>query len=250
MQGILKRGPTSEREKRWADLAYGVLIGEYYQAAEEVPHTTDGALTTRRYYRRFELMQERVIAEAQAHGETLACRAGCAYCCHNRVTAPAHEVLALAQAIEQLEPAQRARVIERVQRSAERVEAMSGATAFRTPMPCALLDENNTCRTYENRPSSCRRYHSLSLSDCEDSFSRPEDLTSKVRLSTPLLAANTAQALGFRKALAERGLDTTNYELHSALREALADPVACGERFGRGEKTYLHAVCYGDEIPK
>lgn len=251
MHSIARGALQSEREKGWSDLAYGVLVDEYCRAAEEVPHTEDGAQTTRRYYRRFELVQERVIAnESKANGDTLACKVGCAYCCHQRVTAPPHEILTLAQSIGQLPEPGRAALVDRIQRNAERVQGLSGADAFRAQIPCAMLDEKNACSLYDDRPSSCRRYHSVSLRDCEKSFAQPDDLTSKVRLSTPLLAANTAHALGFRKALAERGLDTTNYELHTALSEALADPAGCGARFGRGEKTFIQAICYGDEVPQ
>jgi Fe-S-cluster containining protein len=250
MQSSLS-GATADREKDWKDMAFGVLTTEYVQALADVPHTDDGATTTRAYYRRYEIVQERVVAtEAAANGDKLACGKGCALCCHNRVTAGPHEILTLAHAIEQLPDPQRAAMVERVARNAERVEAMSGAEAFRTPMRCAMLDQDNACSLYDDRPSSCRKYHSLSLKDCETSFSRPSDLGSKIRLSTPLLAASAAQAMGFRKVLVEQGLDTTNYELHTALREALADPNACGQRFGRGDKTFVHATTYGDEIPK
>jgi Fe-S-cluster containining protein len=240
---------ASEREKAWTEVAFGVLTSEYVQALQEVPGSVDGAQTTRRYYRRYELVQERVIAnEAKANGDRIACTKGCAYCCHNRVTAPAHEILTLANGIEQLPDPLRATVIERVARNAERVEAMQGAEMFRTPMRCALLDEGSSCSMYDDRPSACRRYHSLEVRDCETSFSRPKDLGSKIRLSTPLMAVSSAQSMGFRKVLAEAGLDTTNYELHTALREALADPHACGQRFGRGERTFLHATVYADPI--
>jgi Fe-S-cluster containining protein len=245
-------GPTmSEREKRWSQMGYETLVAEYGQAATEIGQGMDGGEATRRYFRRYELLQERTIAgESRANGDTLACRKGCAYCCHNRVTAPAHELLTLAERIERLPEAERAAVVERVARNAERVESMDPATAFRTPMRCALLGDDNACSVYEDRPSSCRRYHSLRLKDCEDSFFRPDDLTSRIRLSTPLLVASSAQAMAFRKVLVERGVDTSNYELHTALREALAGASACGSRLVHGEKAFLHATQYDEtQVP-
>jgi len=247
--GIVKGGLTAP-EKRWLEMAFDVLTREYLEAGADiarVPH--EGSAATRNYYRRFELVQERVRdGESKDNGDTFACRKGCSYCCHHRVSAPAQEVLTLAERIESLPASRRAAVIENVSRNAQRVESMDAATALRTPLPCALLGENNACSVYDDRPSKCREYHSLSLSACETSFSRPDDLSSKVPLSTPLLVASTAHALGFRKVLEERGVDTMHYELHTALREALSDPQACGERLARGEPAFVHATKYGDQL--
>lgn len=249
--GVFNRGMTAQ-EKRWSDLGYDVLTREYLEAGADIARAPqEGSEATRRYYRRFELVQERVTGhESKQNGDTLACRKGCSYCCHHRVSAPAQEVLTLVERIEGLPAPQRAAVVEKVSRNAERVESMDGQTAFRTPMPCALLGENNACSVYDDRPSKCRQYHSLSLEACETSFFRPDDLSSRVPLSTPLLVASTAHYLGFRKVLEERGVDTMHYELHTALREALSDPQACGERLARGEPAFVHATKYGDQLRK
>jgi len=239
----------AEREKRWQEMGYDALTSEYLKGMDEVPRSSDAVAVTRRHYRRYELVQERLMAgEVKEIGDSVACREGCAYCCHNRVVAPPHEVLTLAERIERLPEAERAAVMDRVARNAERVEAMQGAEAFSTPMRCALLDEKNACSVYEDRPSVCRRYHSLSLADCETSFSHPDDLTSRIRLSVPLLMGSAAHNMAFRKVLVELGRDTTDYELHTALREALADPNACGERYRRGETAFVHATTLDDRI--
>jgi Fe-S-cluster containining protein len=231
-------------QRAWADMALQILCEEYVQAHEDLKTIDDGAETMRRHYRRFALVQERTLAnEAAANGDEPACRKGCSYCCHNRVVAPAHEVMMLADRILAMPEPQRAALVERISINAERIgPTIDGTTPFTTPMPCALLGEDGACGVYEDRPSNCRRYHSLRRSDCENSFFQPNDLNSRVRLSTPLLVASAAQAMGFRKAIGERGIDTTNYELHTALREALADPAAVGERLSRGEKGFVHAA--------
>jgi len=243
--------PLNEREKRLADKGMQSLIDEYRTGVVDVHAAPgDGLGITRRYFKRYAIVQEQAYEAARAAGDKVACREGCAYCCHNRVVAPAHELLTLADTIEQMPQPQRAQVMDRVARNAERIEAMDKATQFRTPMRCALLGEDNACMAYEDRPSNCRRYHSLRLSDCENSFYQSDKLDSRIRLSTPVLVASTAQYLGFRRVLADRGLDTANYEMNTALREALTDPQACGERYTRGDAAFVHAVRYDDELPK
>jgi len=174
----------------------------------------------------------------------LACRKGCSYCCHTRVSAPAQEVFVLADAIARMTPERGAEVRARLAANAARADTMDAATQSRTPMACALLDSEGACSAYEDRPSNCRRYHSVSLQDCEKSFSEPDNLSSKIRLSTPLLVVNMSQYLGYRKVLVESGVDTTYFELNTALREALSDPDGCRERFDAGKKAFEHAtVC-------
>jgi Fe-S-cluster containining protein len=243
--------PLNEREQRIADAGTQALFDEYRAAFTDVrQNSADGVGITKRYFQRYALVQEKAQEAVRQAGDKLACGKGCAYCCHNRVVAPAHELMTLADTIQAMPEAQRAVVMERVARNAERIESMDAATQFRTPIRCALLGDDNACMAYDDRPSNCRRYHSLRLKDCETSFFQPENLNSRIRLSTPLLIASTAQYLGFRRVLADRGVDTANYEMNTALREALSDPQACSERYGSGKGAFAHAVRYDDELPK
>ncbi|NRF68496.1 YkgJ family cysteine cluster protein [Aquincola sp. S2] len=217
-----------------------VMVDEYACAVADQQAPPTGVEATRRFYKRYALRQEAMAGV----GEEPACGKGCSYCCHTRVSAPAQEVFVLADAIGRLPPERAAEVRARVSANAARAEGMDAATHSRTPMPCAFLDEQGACSVYDDRPSNCRRYHSLSKADCEKSFSRPEDLTSRIRLNTSLLVANVSSYLGYRKVLVESAVDTSFFELNSALREALADPEACRERFDAGQPAFTDAtVC-------
>jgi len=246
-----KSDELTERQQGWADLAFDVLVKEYQQAGIDVAASSggDGSEITRRYYRRYEIVQAQTTAgPVKENGDVIACREGCSHCCHNQVTAPAHELLTLAERIQRMPDDQRARVMEHVSRNAARVDSMTRDEAMRSPMRCALLGDDNACTVYDDRPSSCRRCHSLSYARCEDSFMNPRDLSSRIPLSTPLLVLSQAQYLGFRKVLSERGIDTRYYEMNTALREALSAGDACGERLGRGDEVFVHAVCYDDPV--
>ena len=77
---------------------------------------------------------------------------------------------------------------------------------------------------YEARPAACRKYYSVSRNVCRDAFNDTSaPLTGEIEHETVRLAGN-AVALGYSKGLEDAGYDTALYELHFALRKALADP--------------------------
>lgn len=236
---------AQNKSRRMEALGMETMVREYSEADADGLVPGDVVEATRRHFRRFALRLERAPLE----GESPDCSKGCSYCCHNRVSAPAHEVLALAERIESMPTQQRTQVTERVKTNADRVANSIATERDVMPMRCALLDEHNACGAYEDRPSNCRRYHSLSVKDCEASFYAPQDLTSKIRLSTPLLVVSVSQYFGFRKLLGEHGLDTTYYELSTALHEALSDPIACRERLLRGDVAFIRALPAADSGP-
>ncbi|MCW7540295.1 YkgJ family cysteine cluster protein [Aquabacterium sp. A7-Y] len=227
----------------WEATALKVLAEEYQNAAGAAG---DPAEATRRYFRRYEI---RAASMPDDGTEVPACAKGCSYCCHLRVSAPAQEVFTLAEALEQLpDAAQRAALLARVRDNAARVATMDSRRHHGTALRCAVLAADGACSAYEARPSSCRRYHSLSVEACKASFDAPSDLGSRIRLSTPKLVLDTAHYLGHRRALSDAGRDTRQYELHTALCEALDDPQGSRERFGRGEPAFRHAVVTAEGV--
>ena len=80
------------------------------------------------------------------------------------------------------------------------------------------------------------------MDDCKTSFDNPGDLNSRIRLSSPRVAMEMSQYLGFRRGLVERGLDTAQYELNTALVEALDDMPACRARLASGQRAFVKAV--------
>ncbi len=111
----------------------------------------------------------------------LACRAGCASCCHVWLRVSAVEADEVSRALARLPAAERARVRARGQRElareraaeqecgdshqrGERVESERGAPTDdpsdepreAAPPRCALLDDEGRCTVYEARPLVCR----------------------------------------------------------------------------------------------
>jgi Fe-S-cluster containining protein len=172
----------------------------------------------------------------RAEGAPIACTAGCAFCCHQRVGVYAHEAIALLHSLRTSPPPDAAAIEARVVSNARAIDAMTVEQHRAANLPCAFLVAGR-CAAYEVRPSACASYHSLSRARCEYAFAHPRDLGTP-RNSRPALAE--VQAFGeavvgaTEAALESAGLAASKGELHQLLRALLADPSLI-ERWGAGE---------------
>jgi Fe-S-cluster containining protein len=229
-------------EAAWQQDALDALVTEYEAATADA--AVDAPVTaTRRHYARYEIRLAAMDAASP-----VACASGCAHCCHLRVSVRANEALHLAAIVQAL-PAEAGRALHAgLARNAQRVRAMPVEQHMKTPLRCAFLGEDDTCGIYEHRPSACRRYHSRSAAACKTSFEQPDDLSSRIAISSQRVVAGVALELAYRKVLEEGRRDTRAYELNTALVEALADPAGCRERWSHAERTFEHAL--PGEVPE
>jgi hypothetical protein len=149
--------------------------------------------------------------------ETIACRKGCAFCCHFAVAASPPEVFRLAQ------------VLRGNRGVPEAVSARAAATRGLTLeeitgrcLPCVLLD-GGACIAYDARPITCRQFLSRSAEACAASLEgKPVDIpTLKGAVNAGVLCRGLLLAAGRAAGLAD-----TCYELSGALAIALAEPDA------------------------
>jgi Fe-S-cluster containining protein len=152
----------------------------------------------------------------------IACRKGCAYCCHSYVGILAPEAFLLADAV-------RARRDREAQVTAVRARAvplrnLGPQDRIGRKLPCPLLSDG-ACSVYPVRPTVCRQATSLVLETCIDEY---EDRNRHVAIPvSPLhLAYSSGVFVALLGALKAAGLPTDSYELSSALDAALADPDA------------------------
>jgi hypothetical protein len=160
----------------------------------------------------------------------LACRSGCALCCHQPVRVTAAEVFFLA-----------ARLREQPARVAA-VRQTAAALAGRDPeapkpawLRCSLLDVDDSCSVHAARPLSCHGQVSLNVEDCKTSFApsgawsvREPKLYNDLRNSWRMI---------LQAALRLNGLPDTHYELNAALDVALHTDDA-EKRWLRGENIF------------
>lgn len=174
----------------------------------------------------------------------LACEAGCDYCCHLRVMATAPEVFALLDYLKSsLDPEAFERFEARVEAVDRHLRELPAKDILRTNIPCPALVDGR-CSGYAARPLNCRSYHSLSKEACEDSFNHPEDLDRGHPEIKALAQVHSGGQAGFTAALERAGFDARQYELASALAEALRDPEA-RRRLEAGESAFREPL----EVP-
>lgn len=191
-----------------------------------------GAL--REYYRAAEANGEEVRGQFPV---ALACREGCAFCCHIPVSGRAQEIFLLADFIRShFSPDAQAALIDRLRQHFAIVSPLSTEAQMVINIPCPLLD-GSRCSVYAARPLACRSYHSLDVSSCQRSYEHPDDLDETRPQLAQLASTWTAMTGLARDAFADHGYDETGYELGSALLEALTNP-ASWRRFYRRKKAF------------
>ncbi len=107
------------------------------------------------------------LIAAEVAGERFACRAGCAWCCHQLVVLThwddGREILRRAR--ESMSPARFRQFASQVRAQAREIEALGHAEAEGRRWPCPLL-ENDHCSVYEVRPVACRSVFSHAALSC------------------------------------------------------------------------------------
>lgn len=196
----------------------------------------DGAL--RQVHRELAQQLERLPREDRS---PVACEAGCDFCCHLRVMATPVEVFAVLDYAEQtLDAKAHEAFLARLGSAEDKLRALPEDSILLTNIACPLLVDG-CCSIYPARPLNCRSYHSVSRQACEVSFNNPHDLSLGHPQYTAVAKVNEGLQSGFIRGFADQGLDKRQYELVTALAEAVADP-QCRERYQRGEQAFLKAL--------
>ena len=201
-------------------------------------HFEDDADVRRQTVRMYGRLSELQEAVSASHHVEFGCRRGCSHCCHLRVEIRAHDAFVLAHHFEsKFTPEQRAATMQRIEANLARIDAMTPDEHIHAGIPCALLVDG-ACSAYEARPSTCRKYHSVSAETCRKSIENPyAPITGEIEDENVRLAGN-AVALGYAKGLEDAGYDIRLYELHRALHSALTNPKA-GKRYRRGKRAFV-----------
>lgn len=162
-------------------------------------------------------------------------------CCHLRVMATPAEVLGLVQYMKQQMQAEAfAAAVARIAATAARLHSLPPDRLLLTNVACPMLAEG-ACTAYAARPLNCRAYHSLDYNACLSSFLEPDDASLAHPQSAPEARVHEGVQLGLMDVLRSAGVDSRQYELVTALDEALKDPQAA-ERFARGETVFRAAL--------
>ena len=164
---------------------------------------------------------------------TVACRKGCAYCCHQFATATPPEVFLLAAAVRR--GGRPGLGIPEVVARCAPLAGLAPADRLGRKLPCSLLVEGN-CSVYPQRPLVCRQATSLDLDSCIEEF-EGLDLDGQVEVSATHLAhAGTASVI-LLGAIRSHGLVDASVELAAGLAVVLGEP-DCEQRWLAGEAVF------------
>ncbi len=202
----------------------------------------DGALAA---LGRSQLRHDAVLAAA-ADASTLACRDGCAWCCHFSVDVRAVEVFVILDHIERhFTPERRALLRAEITRNADRFAGEDDDARLTRTEPCPFL-AGGRCSIYPVRPQTCRNYHATDVTGCRVSVEDPANLDIDPEFAPFVYQAGGAHVEAFNESLRIAGFDTQAYELNAAFAAAWADPEA-RRRFLDRSQPFRHL--HGDDVP-
>ncbi|MET0535674.1 MAG: YkgJ family cysteine cluster protein [Steroidobacter sp.] len=185
------------------------------------------------------------IASAPDVG-TLACRAGCTWCCHFSVDVRAVEVFGILDFVERtFTPEEQARVRAEIQTNSAALRDLDEFERMRRNVKCPFLSEGR-CTIYAVRPQTCRNYHATSVVGCQQSYEDPGNLDIDPEFAPLVYQAGGAHVDAFTTAMRDAGYDTNVYEMNGALEAGLSEPAARA-RFESKQSPFVQVS--GDEVP-
>jgi len=224
------------------DLAYirRILSQEVAQARSEIQQ-----LGVRRAFENSQQRHDQQIAAAP-DVDTLACRAGCTWCCHFSVDVRAIEVFGILDFVERtFTTEEKARVYAEIRTNSTALSNLDEFERMRRNVKCPFLSQGR-CTIYVVRPQTCRNYHATSVAGCQQSYENPDNLDIDPEFAPLVYQAGGAHVDAITAAMREVGYDTNVYEMNNAIAAALSEPGAL-KRF---EAKVPPFICLsGDEVP-
>jgi hypothetical protein len=168
-------------------------------------------------------------ADVEAEG-SIACKAGCNWCCHQHVAILGAEALAIQDFIagSALEERLRARLPALLGLDAEQRRAAR--------MPCPFLEPTG-CAIYDVRPNRCRAVYSRDAAYCQRRYEgvrdEPVDPTRPIPIEPVSIGDATLAGLG--QALNAHGMSPDTLELLSALAILQENPAAAADYAAGGD---------------
>ena len=218
----------------------GILTQELEHARNEIQNA--GVLSA---YENSRQRHDARIASAPDVG-TLACGAGCSWCCYFSVDLRAVEVFSILDFIERtFTTEEKARVYAELRANSAVLRNMGEIERMGRNIKCPFLSEGR-CGIYAARPQTCRNYHATNFAGCQKSYEEPQNLDIDPEFAPWVYQAGGAHVDAFATAMREAGYDTNVYELNCAFDAALSEPDA-RERFH--SKLAPFAQLIGEDVP-
>ncbi len=168
-------------------------------------------------YQSIDALIESLSIYARQQNQTIDCKLGCEWCCHQPVFALDYEMDYLQDFISKYFDSE---TIEQIQQKAkqkqDKLSRLNGDDLLNAKSPCPLLNSGG-CMAYEARPMACRIYLSSDVKSCVHFFNEPADKNSfPALLDTPMRLGRMMNE-GFKAALKANGIDAKEYRIEEKL---------------------------------
>jgi len=154
---------------------------------------------------------------AKKQRQTIHCRKGCSWCCHQPIFALDYELDFLKNHIQNhFSVAEQKAIRQRAAEKNNKLKSLENDALINSKHPCPLL-KNATCMAYDARPVACRIYLSTNVNSCMKFFNEPEDKTSFPALLDFPMRAGRMMNEGFKAALRSNGLVSKEFRIEEKL---------------------------------
>jgi Fe-S-cluster containining protein len=154
---------------------------------------------------------------------SLACKAGCSWCCHFTIDVRAVEVFRILDHLATLSAPEQQRLRERIERNAQQLSRLDEDQRARTNIECAFLLDGR-CSIYSVRPQTCRNYHATDASGCQQAFEQPDNEDIDPEFAPLFYQIGRSHVEAFAKAMSDERYDAEVYEFNAALLAAMNEP--------------------------
>ena len=179
---------------------------------------------------RSQARHEARLAAAQ-DAPTLACKAGCFWCCYFTVDVRPVEALRIVEFMQRdLAADDRTRIAQEIATNSAAFAELDDDERARSNTKCPFLHLGR-CSIYQVRPQTCRNYHATSAAGCKQAYEQPNNDDIDPEFAPLVYQTGGAHVDAFSVVLGEAGYDVAAYELNMAIAAVLEDPAAARNRF-------------------
>jgi Fe-S-cluster containining protein len=183
----------------------------------------------RALYETMDQLLEAFLQRAEKEGQPVACKKGCAWCCHQAVFAVTHEFLYLHEYVQKHVSGKKQE--ELLGKARDRVKITlnrSEADQLKIRAACPFL-ENGSCSVYAARPMACRIYLSASEASCKKEHDLPSDTRNFPGLFDFPLRAGRMMNEGFVAWLKQSGLQVSELAIEQGYASMITLGLTTGE---------------------
>mgnify|MGYP000112021981 CR=1 FL=1 len=154
---------------------------------------------------------------AHQQNQSIDCKRGCSWCCHQPVFALDYELDYLQAFIEKSFDAETiSGITEKAQQKQAKLSQLKGDDLMNAKHPCPLL-KDDACSAYEVRPMACRIYLSSDVKSCVHFYKHPDDKNTYPALLDMPMRLGRMMNEGFKSALKTNGVEVKEFRIEEKL---------------------------------